>query len=620
MTKCLPYLYLLILLGCSNQEQPIEEQQESTMQYINDPHSYSLPEEAVITNLYLDIDVDFDEKEISGTAHYDIKQNEPTDKIIFDINDLTITKVVLDDSQEVTPFIGTDKEYFGSSLEIPINPNTKKVSISYVTSPDAEALQWQPPEQTSSKKYPFLFTQSQAILARTWLPCQDSPGIRYSYEARVKVPSDLIALMSASNPTQKNSEGIYSFRMDQPIPTYLMALAVGDLTFQSIGERTGVYAEPEIIEKAAYELGDMQKMLESAEELYGAYKWDRYDVLFLPPSFPFGGMENPRLTFATPTIIAGDRSLTSLIAHELAHSWSGNLVTNATWDDFWLNEGFTVYFEYRIMEKLYGNDYTNMLRSLGYDGLVHSVNELSSEDTHLKLHLEGRNPDDGLTDIPYEKGHHFLRMLENVFGRKAFDEFLENYFNEFAFQSMTTEGFLEYADKHLIQKYNKPVTIDAWVYGPGLPPDLVTIESDLFEKVDSHRDDWLASGTTDQIPFDLYSTHEKLHFIKGLPEDVTQQQLGSLDEAFDLTASTNSEVQCVWYEKSIKADYEPAYAATESFLINVGRRKFLTPLYKAMKNSGKEDMALNIYEKARSNYHAVSTNTLDDLLKYEMAN
>ena len=211
-------------------------------------------------------------------------------------------------------------------------------------------------------------------------------------------------------------------------------------------------------------------------------------------------------------------------------------------------------------------------------------------------------------------------MLENVFGREAFDEFLENYFNEFAFQSMTTEGFLEYADKHLIQKYNKPVTIDAWVYGPGLPPDLVTIESDLFEKVDSHRDDWLASGTTDQIPFDLYSTHEKLHFVKGLPEDITQQQLGSLDEAFDLTASTNSEVQCVWYEKSIKADYEPAYAATESFLINVGRRKFLTPLYKAMKNSGKEDMALNIYEKARSNYHAVSTNTLDDLLQYEIAN
>lgn len=625
MKRTISYITTISALFCACNTAPSSDavkgvsqksNSSNTMQYVNDPHSYSLPEEAVVSHLELNIGVNFDTKVISGTAHYNILQNKETNKILFDINGLEIQKIVLNDSEEVEGKIGEFKEYFGSPLEIPIQKNTTKVSITYSTDPGAEAVQWQPKEQTTGKKYPFLFTQSQAILARTWLPCQDSPGVRYTYNAEVTVPKDLIALMSAKNPTEKNEKGIYQFEMNQPIPAYLMALAVGDLTFKKIGDRTGVYAEPEVIEKGAYELADMQKMLESAEELYGEYRWDRYDVLFLPPSFPFGGMENPRLTFATPTIIAGDRSLTSLIAHELAHSWSGNLVTNATWNDFWLNEGFTVYFEYRIMEKLYGEDYTNMLRRLGHDELKEELKELPTADTHLKMHLEGRNPDDGLTGIPYEKGHHFLRMMEHDFGREAFDEFLSNYFNEFAFKTTTTEAFLEYMDENLAKKYNKEVNVEDWVYSPGLPANLVEIESDLFTKVDAHRETWLSNGDASKIPYKSFSTHEKLHLIRGLGA-VNTSQMAELDKAFDLTTSTNAEVQCVWYEKAIESGYSEAYDETETFLINVGRRKFLTPLYKAMKESGKLEMAKDIYGKARSNYHAVSKNTMDDLLEWE---
>ena len=242
----------------------------------------------------------------------------------------------------------------------------------------ARALQWLSPEQTADKTKPFLFTQGQAILTRTWIPVQDSPGIRFTYNAKVKVPNDLMALMSAENPQARSSDGVYSFKMDKPIPAYLIALAVGDIAYQSIDERCGVYAEQSMINKAAWEFADMGRMVTAAEELYGPYRWGRYDVIVLPPSFPFGGMENPMLTFATPTIIAGDRSLTALIAHELAHSWSGNLVTNANWNDFWLNEGFTVYFEHRISEKLYGADYSAMTGVLGHQDLMSTVMEIES--------------------------------------------------------------------------------------------------------------------------------------------------------------------------------------------------------------------------------------------------
>lgn len=587
-----------------------------------DVHSYAQPEEVSVSHLNLEIDVDFDQKVISGTATYDLNNHTGASEVIFDTRELTVSKVVLDGAEETTFEIGEADPFLGSPLTIAIQPETKKVSITYASSNKAKALQWLSAQQTAGKKQPFLFTQSQAILARTWLPCQDGPGMRATYTATVTVPKGMMAVMSATNPTEKNEEGVYNFEMRQPIPSYLMALAVGDLVFRPIGERTGVYGEPEIMEKAVYEFGEMEQMLESAEALYGAYAWERYDLIVLPPSFPFGGMENPRLTFATPTIIAGDRSLTALVAHELAHSWSGNLVTNLTWNDFWLNEGFTVYFERRIMESLYGKDYADMLAILGYQDLEHSVADLGADkpDTHLKLDLDHRDPDDGMTDIAYEKGYFFLRMLEDAQGREKFDDFLKTYFTSHAFQSMHTEGFLEYLIENLLdgnEQLAKDLKINDWVYGPGIPDNCPTVSSARFEQVDAARTAWQDGTAAADLDVDAWTTHEWLQFLRKLPADLTMEQMSELDAAFGFTKSGNNEILAAWFVNTINNGYTPADAAVEKFLVSVGRRKFLTPLYKALVAADpSKEKARAIYAKARPNYHSVSTATMDELLDW----
>ncbi|MFD2999182.1 M1 family metallopeptidase [Pontibacter toksunensis] len=587
-----------------------------------DVHSYAKPAEAVAKHLDLDIAVDFEQKVLSGQAAYHIENKTGTDEIIFDTRNLQVEKVLLGEEMEETTFrLGEGNQTLGQPLIVKIKPDTKKVTIQYKTSPDAAALQWLNPQQTAGKQHPFLFTQSQAILARTWIPIQDSPGIRITYNANIKVPKELLAVMSAENPVKKNDTGNYSFEMKQPIPSYLMALSVGDMTFREIGEKTGIYAEPETIEAAAYEFAEMDKMLVAAEKLYGKYRWDRYDLLVLPPSFPFGGMENPRLTFVTPTVLAKDRSLTSLIAHELAHSWSGNLVTNGTWNDFWLNEGFTVYFERRIMEELYGKEYADMLNVLGHQDLTNTINDLGagSEDTRLKLDLEGRDPDEGLTDIAYEKGNFFLRNIERAVGREKFDAFLNKYFSTFAFQSTNTDKFLDFLRTELIkgdEELAKEINVEGWVFSPDLPADFVQPTSSRFAKVEEAYKSWQSGKPAAQLNTKEWSSHEWLHFIRMLPEQMTQQQLAELDKAFNFTNSGNSEVLAAWFLHAIRNNYTTADKALETFLTNVGRRKFLVPIYKELIQTpeGKKK-ALAIYANARPNYHAVSTVTLDELLK-----
>jgi leukotriene-A4 hydrolase len=402
----------------------------NTMKYINDAHSFAKPNQAVMRHLSLDLLVDFAEQKIKGTAQIDINYGDSKDSIILDTKGLQIISVT-DSKQQALEFnLKPEVQYLGSALVI-YTKGANSIRIQYETGKDAAALQWLSPQQTNSKKEPFLFTQSQAILARTWIPLQDSPSIRFSYDATC--PSHLLALMSAENPTQKNDKGVYTFIQNNPIPAYLMALSVGDLEYHSYDNKTGVYAEPEIMDICVNEFKDLPSMLNAAESIYGAYRWGKYDLLVLPPSFPFGGMENPELTFATPTILAGDRSLVSLVAHELAHSWSGNLVTNATWNDFWLNEGFTVYFERRIMEAIEGKEYADMLSVLGFQDLQASLSDYGAEnpDTHLKLKLEGRDPDEGVSDIAYEKGFALLRTIENAVGRPAFDPFSKHEYRGF---------------------------------------------------------------------------------------------------------------------------------------------------------------------------------------------
>jgi leukotriene-A4 hydrolase len=580
---------------------------------MRDVHSFSRPDEAAVRHLSLNLAVDFEKKQLSGSATLTI-ENRGARELVLDTNGLTIGRVKLDSGKDVRFTLGEPVKYLGRSLTIPIEASTKAVHIDYTTSPDAAAVQWLSPEQTAGGKDPFLFTQSQAILARTWVPCQDSPGVRITYEATIRVPRNLLAVMSAENPTKISDDGLYHFKMPQPIPSYLLALAVGDLAFRPLGRNCGVYAEKPVIDAAAYELADTQKMIEAAETLYGPYRWGQYDILVLPPSFPFGGMENPRLTFATPTILAGDRSLVSLVAHELAHSWSGNLVTNATWNDFWLNEGFTTYFERRIMEAVYGRDYSEMLARLGMQDLEQTVTELGAEsaDTHLLLDLKDRDPDDAANKLAYEKGYFLLRLIEETVGRQVFDAYLRDYFDRNAFKSMTTEAFVADVKKNLDLRVN----IDEWVNGPGVPANAPRPQSNAFEKVE-HQVRAFQSGTAaSKLQTKGWSTHEWIHFLRHLPPSLSREQMQDLDRTFKFTESGNSEILHEWLMQAIPNHYDAANEALERFLTKQGRRKFLKPLYQKLAETEEgKSRARAIYDKARPTYHAVSRGTIDGILR-----
>lgn len=586
-----------------------------------DWHTRSNADSVKVTHLSLDIAVDFAQKKIKGSARWNFEFLKSSSSIVFDTKDLTIDSVVLDDGSKAAYQLGADDEVLGSALRIPVKSSNKALTIYYNTGAHPIALQWLEPAQTFGKKQPFLYTQSESIYARSWIPCQDGPGIRYTYDAKVKVPAGLMALMSAENPQQKSADGSYSFKMDQPVPAYLMALAVGDIGFAAVDDRTGVYAEPVLLPKARKELEDIGTMVHTAEKLYGPYRWGRYDVLVLPSGFPIGGMENPRLTFSTPTILAGDKSLVNLIAHELAHSWSGNLVTNATWNDFWLNEGFTVYFERRITEATYGKDYVDMLWELGFQDMQASVEELGaqSKDTWLKLDLKGRDPDIGLTDIAYEKGAAFLFLIEQTVGRENMDRFLRSYFDSHAFKTTQTEQFLAYLDEHLLKghpDWKQKIDINAWVYGPGIPANCPHAGDLRFKKAEAQSVAFAAGTPAAKLDTKGWSTYEWMHFLRHLPEGLSADKMEDLDRAFHFTTTGNSEIADVWFLQSIRNHYEPAYPAMKQFLYVTGRQKFLEPLYKAMKATPEGTaMAREIYSKARPNYHPLAQKTMDELLK-----
>lgn len=606
---------LLAAVACNQRKS--SQYTGATQPLVKDRHTLSNADSITLKHLYLDVAVDFSKHTISGLAAWTISNPAKAPVLHLDTDGLTIDSVLVDGKK--TDFsLDAAVEILGSRLNIPVEAGSQQVNIWYKTGGKATALQWLEPSQTLGKQQPFLYTQSESIYARTWIPCADGPGIRYTYDARVTVPKGLMALMSAENVQQRNDSGVYHFKMEQPVPAYLMALAVGDIGFKATDERTGVYAEPAMLEKAHYELGEMGKMVTTAEGLYGPYRWGRYDVLILPPGFPLGGMENPRLTFATPTIIAGDRSLVSLIAHELAHSWSGNLVTNATWEDFWLNEGFTVYFERRIMEAMMGQDYADMLWELGYQDLESTNNEIGkdSKDTWLHIDLEGRSPDDGLTDIAYEKGAHFLRRIEESYGRARIDSFLRHYFDSHAFQTMNTAQFLQYLNTNLLNGDTTKVNVNAWVYGPGIPADCPRAPQKLFKKVDEERAKFLQSTDPATLATQKWSSHEWLHFLRKMPKPLTVAQMTSLDKAFHFTNTGNSEIADLWFIMAVAANYEPAYPAMETFLSQVGRRKFLTPLYTEMMKTEKgKEMAKRIYNKYKQNYHPLAQESLDKLVQ-----
>jgi len=584
-----------------------------------DYHTLSNADSIRVTHLDLDIKVDFEHKQIRGSAKWAIEHLRDAGSVVFDTEDLSIDSVVLDNGKKADFILAAPDKDLGKALSVPVARSTKSLTIYYRTG-NATALQWLTPEQTYGKKTPFLYTQSESIYARSWIPCQDGPGIRYTYNAKVKVPAGLMALMSAENPQHITADGNYVFRMDKPIPAYLMALAVGDIGFKPIDGRSGVYAEYAILDKAHREFGDIGEMINIAEKLYGPYRWGRYDVLVLPPGFPIGGMENPKLTFSTPTILAGDKSLVNLIAHELAHNWSGNLVTNKTWNDFWLNEGFTVYFERRITEAMQGKSYVDMLWELSRQDLQATVKDIgeNSKDTRLKLDLKGRHPELGLTDVAYEKGAHFLWLIERTVGREKFDVFLREYFDSHAFQTITTEQFLQYLDEHLLKGHDdwkRSINIQAWVYGPGIPANCPKADRERFTRVDKAIAAFETGTKAGALDTKGWSTYEWLHFLRNLKSPLKTDAMKDLDNTFHLTRTGNSEIADIWFVQAVRAGYEPAYPAMKQFLLVTGRQKFLEPLYKAMlAKPGGAAMAKEIFDQSKYNYHPLARKNIADLI------
>ena len=615
---------LATISSCSN-GRPATSGQPEPSRLQRDVHSYAEPEKAIVTHVSLDLTPDFTARKLIGTAKLTTKRIADGGTLVLDARDLTITRIT-DAGGGTVPFnVGPAKEFLGSPLTVTLRAQGDTITIEYETSPDAAALQWLSPQQTAGKKLPFLFTQGQAILTRTWVPTQDSPGIRQTYDATIHIPAGMRAVMSADHVPpegEKDSRGlsVFRFKMDKPIPPYLFALAVGDIAFKPIGQTTGVYAEPSVVNRAADEFAELDAMVMAAEKLYGRYRWGRYDVLVLPPSFPFGGMENPTLTFATPTVLAGDRSLVSLVAHELAHSWSGNLVTNATWDDFWLNEGFTTYIETRIMEALRGKPYADMLRQIGRQDLQAAVDEAGgpqAPDTRLRLDLSGRDPDNGMTDIAYEKGSAFLQTVESVVGREHLDTFLRNYFDHFAFQPMTSERMLDYMKEKLLQPGEaERINVQSWVFEPGIPGNLPPVKSEALAAVDNQVAAWKNGAPASAVDASKWSTLEWLHFLRALPESIPEARLAELDRTFKLSANGNSEVLFAWLRIAIRNRYQPAFPSLERFLTSQGRRKFVAPLYADLaKTDWGRAMAMEIYKRARPTYHSVAVNTIDQTLK-----
>ncbi len=578
-----------------------------------DLHSYAQPDLARVRHLALDLEVWFGQRQLVGSATLSVEGPGP---LILDTHHLTIERVELWNPTRRswdagTYSLGKTDPILGAPLEIPLSQPNQGVRVFYRTSPQATALQWLEPAQTAGKKYPLLFTQSESIYARTWVPIQDSPGIRITYEARIRTPRELFAVMSADNSKNRQRTGDYTFSMPQRIPPYLLALAVGDIEYRRLSDRTGVYAEPATVEPAAREFSDTEAMVRAIEQMYGPYRWNQYDIFVGPPSFPIGGMENPRLTFATPTVLAGDKSLVGLIAHELAHSWSGNLVTNATWRDFWLNEGFTTYLENRIQEKLYGKERADKEFTIELGELREELKRLPPRDQVLWLDLNGRDPEEGFTQVPYVKGALLLRTLEREVGRPRFDSFLQEYFARFAFESITTARFLEFLRLKLPEA--QAVDVGRWVYQPGLPEGGALPPGGVFAAIDQ-------AGTSfaQAKPFSTsgWSTQDWLRFLRQLPEDLPLTAMARLDEAYHFSATGNYEILTQWLKMSIHAGYQPGLTRLEPFLLSVGRQKMLRPLYTELARTPQgKAKARELFTHARSSYHPIAAAMVEGVLK-----
>lgn len=615
----------VVLLGCSPAPTPepatsvAEESHWRVATPTIDEHSFANSNAVYTPHLHLSLHVDFAAQVLSGYVEFTLAfRDENASELILDTEMLSIARAeqwLAGEWQHTDFHLGEADPILGTPLHINVSSATEKVRVHYATSPQATGLDWVSAAGTAGGQQPFLYSQSQPHYARTWIPIQDTPLERFTFTGELHTPPELIGLMGANNPPNPERTGHYTFASAQKIPSYLMALAVGDLDFYALNERMAIYAEPSILASAVAEFAYTTDMMAVTEDLFGPFAWDRYDQLVLPPSFPFGGMENPQLAFLTPTVIAGDQSLVSLIAHELAHSWSGNLVTNATWRDLWLNEGFTSYVENRIMEAVYGEERALMERMLDAQSLAAALPRLSERQQVLHIELAQRDPDTAFTAVPYTKAAQFLFFLEERFGRPTFDAFVRQYFADFAFQSITTAQFEQYLETQLISKNPGKVSrqeITQWLYAPGLPDNAPTPQVDAFTRVAAAQQEWFAGAAIDTS---AWSIHERLYFLTNLPEHVSQADLARMDTEFNLTNTQNNSVLSTWLTIAIANNYEPAMPRVEDMLTSMGRLAYIRPVYAALAATP-EGMATAqaIYAQAKPSYHVLTRDQIEAIL------
>ncbi len=588
-----------------------------------DPHSYAQPKDVVVKHIALDLKVDFAQHRLDGVATLTLDwKNADARALVLDTENLSIASIEALDGQghprALEYRLADPVKAMGQKLTIDAPQHPREVRIAYRTAPDASGLQWLSPAQTADKKMPFLFSQSEATHARSWIPLQDSPAIRFTWTAHVTAPKEIRVVMSAPNDPKHALDGSFDFTQPHPVPSYLMAIAAGDLAVRETGPRSAVYAEPSVVGKAAHEFEDTEKMIDTAEALYGPYRWGRYDILVLPPSFPYGGMENPNMTFATPTVLVGDKSLVSLVAHELAHSWSGNLVTAASWRDIWLNEGITTYVQGRITEALYGKRQATEETLLAIRKLQRSIGGMPENAQRLAPEPRDVTADDELSDVAYDKGSWFMRTLEQKFGRKEFDEYLKGYFNHFAWHSITTEQMLAYLKPNLIEKYPGRMDwheVEAWVYGTGIPKDAPIPDSPRFDAIDAEREEFLSGKlAAGELDAGSWNTQEWMYFLDRLPEKPPLDKMQALDAAWHLTGTHNAEIGMRWYVHAIAAGDKAVWPAAAEHATRIGRLYLTMPIYKALvKTPDGFAFAEQVYAGAKAGYHPLTRMAVERL-------
>lgn len=596
-----------------------------------DVYSFARPQEARVSHVSLDLDLDFDKQLVSGKAVLDVLAKPGVDTVVLDTDGLKIASVTDGAGQPLQWELGQavegdENSLHGAPLTVRIGASDseepRQITVTY-SAANADALQWLSPEQTAGGKHPYLLSQGQPTLNRSWIPTQDSPGIRQTWDARITAPMPLTVVMSGLSGGEPefigNGRRAFSFSMDKPVAPYLIAIAAGDIVFREIGPRTGVWSEPAMIDAAAAETADTEKMVEAAEKLYGPYRWGRYDMIVLPPAFPYGGMENPTLTFLTPTFIAGDKSLTGLVAHELAHSWSGNLVTNANWTDSWLNEGVTSYFENRIVEEIYGEKRAVQEALLDFAAIEETLAEVGADAAGTALHQPIGTESAG-SAIVYNKGAAFLRTLEHAVGRAKFDAWLRSWFDRHAFQPATSAMILADLRANLIKGdagLEKKLMLEEWIYRPGLPGNVYRPDAQAFAEIDAAVKAYTDGRTIPAAKaYKGWTSAERQRFLDNVPKALPAGDLAQLDSTLSLARTGNNEELFLWLELALQNRYEPAVPQAEAFLSNVGRTKFVRPLFEVLMEQGSwgEPIARRIYAKTRAGYHAVTRGAVDKVV------